>query len=209
PSYDLAPLAKNIPDVYRAEVAGGDVREIEVEARPEALFAAGLSAADLADQIGRAHRLQPVGRIEHPPFAFQVLVNTQGETARDIGELVISKGSQPLRVRDVADVKVSHQDRVLSIGYDQKDAVVITVFRRVGGNTVNISHNVRALLDSLKMPGRIKATVVYDQADFVETAVNNVRDAILIGGLFSILILLAFLRSWRATLISALAIPTT
>ena len=55
----------------------------------------------------------------------------------------------------------------------------------------------------------IQATVVYDQARFVSTAVDNVRDAILIGGLFSVLILLAFLRSWRATLISALAIPTT
>src|SRR5260370_38626742 len=44
---------------------------------------------------------------------------------------------------------------------------------------------------------------------FVDAAVFNVRDAIIVGGLFSILILLAFLRSWRATLISALAIPTT
>src|SRR5207253_3318463 len=43
----------------------------------------------------------------------------------------------------------------------------------------------------------------------VNTAIQNVRDAIIIGGLFSVLILLAFLRSWRATLISALAIPTT
>src|SRR5207253_5980609 len=64
--------------------------------------------------------------------------------------------------------------------------------------------------DSHKKPPRnIQATVVYDQAVFVQTAVDNVRDAILIGGLFSILILLAFLRSWRATLISALAIPVT
>ena len=64
--------------------------------------------------------------------------------------------------------------------------------------------------DPNKQPPRnIQATVVYDQAAFVETAVDNVRDAILIGGLFSVLILLAFLRSWRATLISALAIPTT
>src|SRR5262249_28108726 len=55
----------------------------------------------------------------------------------------------------------------------------------------------------------IQATIVYDQAEFVKSAVDNVRDAILIGGLFSILILLAFLRSWRATLISALAIPVT
>src|SRR5205807_1001767 len=126
---------------------GGDLREIEVEARPDDLLAAGLSAADLADQIGKAHRLQPVGRIEHPPFAFQLIVNTQGETARHIEELVVStKNNQPLRVRDLADVKVLHQDRVLSIGFANSDAVVITVFRRLGGNTVNISNAIRAML---------------------------------------------------------------
>src|SRR5262249_39265739 len=108
--YQLAPKIKNIPDVLYANVAGGDLREIEVEARPDDLLALGISAADLADQIGKAHRLQPVGRIEHPPFAFQLIVNTQGETARHIEELVIStKGNQPLRVRDVADVRVLHQ----------------------------------------------------------------------------------------------------
>lgn len=219
--YQLAPVIKNVPDVLYANVAGGDLREIEVEARPDDLLAAGLSAADLADQIGKAHRLQPVGRIEHPPFAFQLIVNTQGETARHIEELVIStKGNQPLRVRDVADVKVLHQDRVLSIGFEQRDAVVITVFRRLGGNTVDISRHIHNILsksglalppdDKSKPPPRnIQARVVYDQASFINTAVHNVRDAIVLGGLFSILILLAFLRSWRATLISALAIPTT
>src|SRR5207249_9254607 len=100
-------------------------------------------------------------------------------------------------------------DRVLSIGYEGRDAVVITVFRRLGGNTVNISRDIRELLAKHPPPRSIHPTVVYDQATFVNTAVNNVRDAILIGGLFSVLILLAFLRSWRATLISALAIPTT
>src|SRR5439155_10407647 len=80
---------------------------------------------------------------------------------------------------------------------------------RLGGNTVNIARDLRELLARQAPPGSIRATVAYDQARFVNTAVNNVRDAILIGGLFSILILLAFLRSWRATLISALAIPTT
>jgi multidrug efflux pump subunit AcrB len=208
--YQLAPQIKNIPDVLYANVAGGDLREIEVEARPDDLLAAGLSAADLADQIGKAHRLQPVGRIERPPFAFQILVNTQGHSAYEIDDLVIAtRNNQPLRVRDVADVRVLHQDRVSSVGFAGKDAVVVTVFRRLGGNTVDISNNVRALLARQPPPRNIQAAVGYDQARFVNTAVDNVRDAILIGGLFSILILLAFLRSWRATLISALAIPTT
>jgi multidrug efflux pump subunit AcrB len=208
--YELAPKIKNIPDVLYANVAGGDLREIEVVARPDDLLAAGLSAADLADQIGKVHRLQPVGRIERPPFAFQVIVNTQGETARAIEELVIAtKGQQTLRVRDVADVKVLHQDRMLSIGYEGQDAVVITVFRRLGGNAVNISRDLRALLAQQQPPPHIHVTLGYDQSTFVSTAVTNVRDAIVVGGFFSILILLLFLRSWRATLISAVAIPTT
>jgi multidrug efflux pump subunit AcrB len=219
--YQLAPRLKNIPDVLYANVTGGDLREIIVGARADDLFAAGLSAADLADQIGKVHRLQPVGRIEHPPLAFQVLVNTQGETAKQIENLIIStKNNQPLRVRDVADVHVGHQDRVQSIGFEGKDAVVITVFRRLGGDQVLVSRNVTRLLDESGLslpsgapnkpaPRNIQAVVVYDQTAFVNTAVKNVRDAIIIGGLFSILILLAFLRSWRATLVSALAIPTT
>jgi multidrug efflux pump subunit AcrB len=208
--YQLAPLIKNVPDVLYANVAGGNLREIEVEVRPEDLYQHGLSAADVADRIGKAYRLQPVGRIERPPLAYQVIVNTQSQAPRLIEELVISnKNNQPLQVRDVADVKIAHQDRVLSIGFEGRDAVVITVYRRLGGNTVNISRDVHALLAKQKFPGKIRATVAYDQATFIDTSVSNVRDAILIGGLFSILILLAFLRSWRATLISALAIPTT
>jgi multidrug efflux pump subunit AcrB len=219
--YQLAPLIKNIPDVLYANVAGGDVREIEVICRPDDLLAHGLSAADLADQIGQLTPLQPIGRVENQPLAYQLIVTGQSQKARQIANLVIStRKDQPIRVRDVADVRILHQDRAMSIGYDQQDAVVITVFRRLGGNTVQISHDLAALLEknsltrpvgdpNKKPPRNIQATVVYDQATFVQTAVFNVRDAIVIGGLFSILILLAFLRSWRATLISALAIPTT
>jgi multidrug efflux pump subunit AcrB len=208
--YQLAPRIKNIPDVLRAEVAGGEYREIVVEVRPDDLLAAGLSAADLADQIGKAHRLAPVGRIEEPPFAFQILVDTQGDSARDIEDLVVSmKGNLPLRVRDVADVRVHHQDRTQSIGYQGRDAVVVTVFRRPGGNTGKVSAAIDELLAKMPKPANVQASVAYDQARFIRTAIDNVRDAILIGGLFSVLILLGFLRSWRATLISALAIPVT
>jgi multidrug efflux pump subunit AcrB len=208
--YDLAPRIKSIPDVLYANVAGGDVREIEVEVRPDDLLAAGISAADLADQIGKAHRLQPIGRSEQAPYAYELIVNGQGETARDIEELVVAtRNNQPLRVRDVADVRVWHQDRVLSIGYAGKDAVVVTVFRTIGGNTVNISNDLQELLKRQPGPSNIQRRIVYDQARFVTTAVHNVRDAIVVGGFFSILIVFAFLRSWRATFISVMAIPIT
>jgi multidrug efflux pump subunit AcrB len=219
--YQLAPLIKTVPDVLYANVTGGDIREIQVIVRPDDLLAHGLSAADLADQISQLSLLHPVGRIEGQPLAYQLIINSQATSAKQVEDFVIStKKEQPVRVRDVADVKVLHQDRVQSIGFNQQDAVVISVFRRLGGNVQTVSRGIRDLIDrrglSLPVgdpnkppPRNIQAILAYDQSKFVETAVNNVRDAILIGGLFSILILLAFLRSWRATLISALAIPTT
>src|SRR5215831_4240600 len=88
--FELAPLIKTIPDVLYANVAGGDVREVEVIARPDDLLAAGLSAADLADQITQQSNLHPVGRTEGQPFAFQIIVNNQPETVRQIEEMVIS-----------------------------------------------------------------------------------------------------------------------
>jgi multidrug efflux pump subunit AcrB len=208
--YQLAPQIKNIPDVLYANVVGSEMREIEVIARPTDLLVAGLSAADLADQIGKSHRIESVGRIESQPFAFQILVHNQAESARQIEDLVIStKNNQPLRVRDVADVKVLYQDRGRSIGFEGREGVVVTIFRRLGGNTVNISNDLRDLLKREPPPSGIRATVVYDQARFIDNAIENVRDAIVVGSIFSVLILLAFLRSWRATLISALALPTT
>src|SRR5260370_16697632 len=170
--------------------------------------------------MGQPTPLQPVGRVENRPLAFMLIVENLPKKAAQIEELVLStRKEQPVRVRDVADVKILHTDRTLSVGFDQRDAVVITVFRRQGGNTVQISRGVVALLekkglllppdDPNKLPPRhIQAITIYDQAAFVQSSVDNVRDAIFIGGLFSILILLAFLRSWRATLISPLAIPT-
>src|SRR5438067_2516586 len=83
-----APLIRGVPDVYRADVAGGDLREIEVEARPDDLFHHGLCAADLADQIGKVHRLMPIGRVEGKPYAYQLMLNTQVEKAKDIEDLV-------------------------------------------------------------------------------------------------------------------------
>src|SRR5438270_121387 len=90
--------------IYSAtRMPSGDLPESEVEARPGALLAAGLSAADLADQIGKAHVLQPVGRIERPPLAFQILVNTYGQSVQHIEDLMITtRNNQALPLHNLA-----------------------------------------------------------------------------------------------------------
>ena len=77
--YDLRPRISRIDDVSYVTVQGGDIREIVVEVDPQRLVAAGLSIADVADRVGKEHRLRAVGRLDRGPLQFQVLVNSQAD----------------------------------------------------------------------------------------------------------------------------------
>ena len=79
PIYDLRPRISRIDDVSYVTVQGGDIREIVVEVDPQRLVAAGLSIADVADRVGKDHRLRAVGRLDRGPLQFQVLLNSQAE----------------------------------------------------------------------------------------------------------------------------------
>jgi CzcA family heavy metal efflux pump len=208
--YDLRPRISRIPNVSYVTVQGGDIREIVVEVDPQTLVAANLSIADVADRLGREHRLKAVGRLDQGILQYQVLADTVADAPLDLENVVIvEKNGQPLRVRDLGRVIVSHEDRTKAIRSDGKNAVALTVFRQPGGNALAISSTLNTVLADAKKstPAGIEITPVYDQGNLVRTAVANVRDAILYGALFSVIILLLFLKSIRATLIASLAIP--
>jgi CzcA family heavy metal efflux pump len=208
--YDLRPRISRIPDVSYVTVQGGDIREILVEVEPQALVAAGLSIADVADRLSKEHRLRAVGRLDRGALQYQVLTDTQSRAIGDLEQRVIAhKNGQPLRLADVARVSVSHEDRTIAIRSNGKNAVALTVFRRLGGDALRVSDELVGVLDAARReaPEGVEIHPVYDQGVLVRTAIANVRDAILIGGAFSVVVLLVFLKSIRATLIAASAIP--
>jgi CzcA family heavy metal efflux pump len=208
--YDLRPRISRIPDVSYVTVQGGDIREILVEVDPQALAAANLSIADVADRLGKEHRLKAVGRLDRGVLQYQVLADTQETDPLDLEDVVIAeKNGQSIRLRDLGRVAISHEDRTTAIRSNGKDAVALTVFRRLGGNALAVSSNLEAVLaDAARSaPTGVEIHPVYDQGLLVHTAIANVRDAIVIGGLLSVAILLLFLKSLRATLIAALSIP--
>jgi CzcA family heavy metal efflux pump len=208
--YVLRPRLSRVPDVSYAIVQGGDVREILVEVEPSSLMASGLSISDVADRLGKEHRLKAVGRLDRGTLQYQVLTDTLAAQPLDLEDVVIAeKNGQSIRLRDLGRVMVTHEDRLVATRSNGKDAVVLTVFRRLGGNTLTVSHELdKALADAAKnAPPGVQIVPVYDEAHLVQTAIDNVRDAIVIGGILSVVILLMFLKSLRATLIAALSIP--
>jgi CzcA family heavy metal efflux pump len=208
--YDLRPRISRIPDVSYVTVQGGDIREILIEVEPQALAAAGLSIADVADRLSKEHRLKAVGRLDRGTQQFQVLADTLATDPLDLeNRVIVEKNGQSIRLRDLGRVVVGHEDRTMAIRSNGKDAVALTVFRRLGGNALAVSEALKGVLaDAAKSaPPGIEIHPVYDQGLLVRTAIANVRDAIIIGGLMSVGVLLMFLKNIRATLIATLSIP--
>jgi CzcA family heavy metal efflux pump len=208
--YDLRPRISRIPDVSYVTVQGGDIREILIEVDPQALVAANLSIADVADRLAKEHRLKAVGRLDRGTLQYQVLADTLAIEPLDLeNRVIVEKNGQSIRLRDLGRVTIGHEDRTMAIRSNGKDAVALTVFRRLGGNALAVSSALEGVLaDAAKSaPPGVAIHPVYDQGLLVRTAIANVRDAIIIGGLMSVAILLLFLKSLRATLIAALSIP--
>jgi CzcA family heavy metal efflux pump len=208
--YDLRPRISRIPDVSYVTVQGGDIREILVEVEPQALAAANLSIADVADRLNKEHRLKAVGRLDRGALQYQVLSDTQATDPLDLENVVIAeKNGQAIRIHDLGRVTIGHEDRTTAVRSNGRDAVALTVFRRLGGNALAVSSDLKAVLAdaAASAPPGVRIEPVYDQGLLVRTAIANVRDAIIIGGLLSVIILFLFLKSVRATLIAALSIP--
>jgi CzcA family heavy metal efflux pump len=208
--FDLRPRITRIPDVSYVTVQGGDIREIIIELEPQSLAAANLSIADVADRLSKEHRLKAVGRLDREALQYQVLSDTLATDPQELDEVVIAeKNGQSIRLRDLGRVAIGHEDRTMAIRANGKDAVALTVFRRLGGNALSVSNALREVLaDAAKSaPPGVRIEPVYDQGVLVRTAIANVRDAIVIGGFMSVLVLILFLKSIRATAIAALSIP--
>src|SRR5207302_759211 len=133
-------------------------------------------------------------------------------TAEDIAAAVVGGTPQaPLRIRDLGRVVDGVAPRTTLIRVDGKPGVILNLARRVGGDILKLDEAARARLRELvpTLPPGIEIKPVYEQGVFVADAVRGVRDAVLWGSLFAVLVLAFFLRDLRATLVAAASLPLT
>ncbi|MEP6692613.1 MAG: efflux RND transporter permease subunit, partial [Gemmatimonadaceae bacterium] len=206
--YQIRPVLSRIPGVGRVTVQGAGIREIEVVADPARLAAQGLSFTDLAQAITKSIGVEAVGRVSQDYKQYLVVADQEAHTADDVANVVVAAG---LRVRDIATVSVGTEDRVSAVAGDGRPAALLNITRQIGGNTVQIADSVATVVATLEktLPPGVHLKPVYDQAALVRDAVTSVRDAMLIGALLAVIILLVFLRHGRITAISATSIPLT
>jgi CzcA family heavy metal efflux pump len=153
-----------------------------------------------------------VGRLTKDYQQFLVLTTSELANLDDVKRVVVAFRQQtPVYVSDVADVREGIVDRTTLISGNGEPAAVVSIARQIGGNIVEIADGVDRTLreQAASLPPAISISKVYDLAGFVQQAVASVSEAIVIGGVLAVFVLLAFLRDWRATFIAATTLPLT
>jgi len=208
--YILRPLFSRVPGVGRVEVQATDTREIAVIVDPQKALSHRLSLVEIADRLRATNQVSSVGRLQKDYLQYLVLTTSQFANLEEIRNTVVAvEGQTPLRLQDIAEVREGVEDRRTLITGNGQPAALINISRQIGGNILQIAGDIKQSAANLgsAIPSTLRLSVVYDLAEFVHSAIANVRDAILLGGLLAVLILFVFLREGRITLIAATSLP--
>src|SRR6266852_3764985 len=196
--------------VERVEVQATDTREVSVIVNPQKMLAHRVSLVEVADRLRSTNQVTSVGRLQKDYLQYLVLTTGQFANLEEIRNTVVAiEGQVPIRVRDIAEVTDGVEDRRTLITGNGRPAALVNISAQIGANLLQLASQVKQLASNpgAALPSTLRLSVVYDLAEFVSSAIANVRDAILMGAALAVLILFIFLREGRTTLISSTSLP--
>ncbi len=210
----LKPEIEQVPDISKVEITGGREEIVRVAVSTDRLDAYGLTVTDLAHVLAAQNMTLGAGSVDVKGNEF--LVRTSGEY-QNIDQInntmVTSLNDSGVRhkiyVRDVAQVSYDYEDKTSRVLMNGQPAVHIEVYKKTGSNTVDVAEEIRTVADEAAagLPQGIQLSVLSDESEIIEQSLSSVLEAAAYGILFSIFVLLLFLRQMRTTLIIAITIP--
>ena len=208
---DLKPLLSQVDGVAAVEVNGGQVRELQVNLDPRRLEALNLPITEVAAKLAADNLDVPGGQVRRDGKAVSLRTQGQYQTASEIENVILrSSGGSTVRVRDVGTVVDGYQDRTSTTRLNGEDAVSFSIRKQSGANTVEVQRKIdAALVKAAPSFPQLQVKTVHTDADAIIENVTDVRGHIIFGGIMAVLVVFVFMRDWRSTLITALALPTS
>jgi HME family heavy-metal exporter len=207
----VRPRLLTLPGVAQVTPIGGEVRQYRVEPRPAQLAALGVERERLEAALRDFGANTSGGFLEAGGREF--LIRALGRTSRleDLQNLVVTvRNGQPVLLRQVAEVSLAPAVKRGDAGYGGKPAVILSVQKQPGADSVVLTRQVEAAVAELSKslpPGMEAPRFLFKQADFIERSVLNVEHALRDGAILVAVVLFLFLMNVRTTIISLMAIP--
>ncbi|MBT6006197.1 MAG: efflux RND transporter permease subunit, partial [Prolixibacteraceae bacterium] len=209
--WNVKPLILATGGVSQVTIIGGDYKQYQVLANPQKMSYYGVSMSELAEVCKGISQNSTGGVVRQ--FGNEYVVRGIGRTSdlEVLGNSYIkSRNGKPIRIRDVAEMKIGSAVKMGHASENATPSVIISISKQPKVNTLDVTERIEKNLALLQksLPTDVRLdTKIFRQADFISTSVNNVKNALLEGGIFVIIILFIFLGSFRTTIISLLAIP--
>jgi len=211
-STQLAQKLSQIEGVGDVTVGGSSLPAVRVALNPQALFNQGVSLDAVREAIANANQRRPQGAVEDRQQRWQLRTNDELKTASDYAPLVVHYSSgAAVKLGDVASVQDSVQD-VRNAGMaDGKPAVLLLVRKTPEANVIDTVDRIRAELPTLHqtIPAAIDLQIAQDRSPTIRASLHEVEQSLTIAVVLVIMVVFVFLRSGRATLIPAAAVPVS
>jgi HAE1 family hydrophobic/amphiphilic exporter-1 len=208
----LKPDLEAVEGSAAVKVSGGFEDEIQVFVDQQKLAQLGLSIETVATRLRAENVNLSGGRLEQGTQRFLVRTLNEFQTVDEMANAIIaSLDGRPVYLRDVASVTRGYKEREAVTRVDSRESIELAVYKEGDANTVQLADGIRARMEALSktLPRDTELKAVYDQSKFIASAIAEVRDAALWGGLLTILVLYFFLRDARATFVTAIVIPVS
>ncbi len=200
------------PGVGEVDLVGGLSRAINVWIDPDRLAAYGIPIAAVREAMVRQNAEAPGGNVTSG--AREQTLRTMGRfaTSQEFSDLVVATiNGQPVRVRDLGSAEDGTKEQRSIARLDGVPTVSLDILRQSGANTVAVIQGAREALAHVQaqLPPDLKLEIVRDQSDYIYAALHEINLHLILGSIFASLVVFAFMRSWRSTVIAAVAIPTS
>jgi len=210
--WTLRPRLLAVPGVAKIVVFGGEVRQLQIQVRPDRLLQFGISIDDVLDSARRATGVRGAGFVDTPNQ--RVVFRTEGQqlSPQHLGDVVLRhKDGRSVRFKDVATIAERPEPMIGAAAIQGTPGAVLVVSSQYGANTLEVTRAVEAALEEMEPAARsLEITIhpkLFRPANFVETAIGNIRSSLLIGAILVTIVLFFFLADVRTALISMMAIP--
>jgi hydrophobic/amphiphilic exporter-1 (mainly G- bacteria), HAE1 family len=195
--------------VAAVRLSGGLEQEVHIQLDQEKLAQLNLNADDIKNRITEENINLSAGKVIQGDKEYLVRTLNQFSTLEELGQLIVYRDGQTLvRLSEVADIQDAHKERSDVTRIGNQESIELAIYKEGDANTVAVARKLAVELAKINEDSdQNKLDVIYDQSEFIQSAVSEVTSAALIGSLLSMLVIYLFLRDIIPTLIISISIP--
>ncbi|KFZ38824.1 acriflavin resistance protein [Shewanella mangrovi] len=203
---------ESLPGVASVRLSGGLEQEVHILLNQQKLAQLNLSSDDIRARIAAENINLSAGKVVQGDREYLVRTVNQFQSLHELANIIIYKqGSTLVRLGDIADVTDGFKERSDITRINGKESIELAIYKEGDANTVAVAQQVKQRLAQMKQnpqnDNRLQPEVIYDQSDFIQSAVSEVTSSALIGSILAMLVIYLFLRDIVPTLIISISIP--